>query len=93
MLPGIVKPYLVKLHELGFSSFNSQIEITEERFEKVSYQLQSAEEAEFMEGEWAGPIVFSYFPLNDLLHLLSLVLLEKRIILFSKNLALLTSTM
>lgn len=78
---------------LPLPTFGSLLEFKYKNFEKVTAQICDRSQAFTMEAAWAAPLVFSYFPMKDLIHLLSAVMLEKKIVLMSQNLALLTSTL
>lgn len=84
---------MVKRREISVPEFEETIDLEMGRFGEMKYQLPAAENASAVETEWAAPIVCSYMPLNDLLHLMSLVMLEKRVVFLSSNLALLSATL
>lgn len=83
----------MKIHALPIPKFDSTIEVEMERFGKLKYKIQPAENASAMDTEWAAPITLSYMPLNDLLHLISIIMQEKKVIFFSSNFALLSATL
>lgn len=61
--------------------------------EKISYDLPTTDLAEFEEAKWGAALAFSNLPLDDFLFIFFSILLEKKIIFVSKDIALLTGTM
>ena len=59
----------------------------------LDYQLQDPDYTEYEEALWGAPLTFSNLPLEDFIFLLFSFMLETKIVFFSKNMALLTSTM
>lgn len=62
-------------------------------YEPVSLDVGSKHQAEFQALSWAYPITFTYFPLKDLIYIFSHVMLEKKVVILSQNLALVSATM
>jgi hypothetical protein len=61
--------------------------------ETVTYQLPVQTDAFLVEAMWGAPLAFSNLALDDLIFLYTAIMLENSVLLVSKNLALLTSTM
>lgn len=72
-------------------TFESRLSIEEYPYEAVTAIVASKNDAFTMEGVWACPLVFSFIPRADLLHLVSAVLLEKKVVIVCQNLALVSS--
>lgn len=59
----------------------------------TALDIPEKSKAYLMESDWAYPTVFDYFPLKDLLWLFSAMMLERKLVFFSKNLYLLTASL
>ena len=86
---------LKELQTFKIPGFGDKITIRLQRKESnlLNYQLLDPESVEYEEALWGAPLTFSNLPLEDFLFLLFSFMLETKIVFFSKNLALLTSTM
>ena len=63
------------------------------KWERVSFQIPSQENAFFLEAKWGASLAFSNVPFEDFLFIFTALLLENKIIFLSKNVTLLTATM
>ena len=61
--------------------------------EKIRYELPSTDLAEYEEAKWGSALAFSNLSLDDFLFIIFSILLEKKIVIISKDIALLTGTM
>ena len=58
-----------------------------------AFAIPSINEVFSMESLWGSYMVFGYIPLKDIKWMVSAILLEKKIVIFSKNITLLSATM
>ena len=89
-----VEPFLEKL--IGFKNFdfNETFEVNPINGEfNLKINLPSKEIAEFEQGIWGAALLFSSLSLSDFLFLFYAILIEKRVVIVSKNPALLSSAM
>ena len=93
MILETVRPFLQRLYQSPAPQFSSVFKVIGDTANSLSLQICSNSDAFTIEGDWICCTVFSYFPRNDLIHLLSAFLLEKQILIMSHNFALLTATM
>jgi len=61
--------------------------------EKIRYELPSTDLAEYEEAKWGSALAFSNLSLDDFLFIIFSIMLEKKIVIISKDIALLTGTM
>lgn len=83
--------YKVLLHPPG--NLGSTMKIAYAKDEAKDIMIPTNEFAFTMEAVWACPLVFSYLPLADFMYLFSIVLSERKLVIMSTNLNLLTSTL
>ena len=58
-----------------------------------AFAIPSINEVFSMESLWGSYLVFGYLPLKDIKWIVSAILLEKKVVIFSKNITLLSATM
>lgn len=74
-------------------SFGGNLVVPVEGNEALTAYIPDQKNAFSMEASSISSVVFSYIPLSDLMFLLSIVLGEKKLVIMSENLNLLTSTL
>lgn len=92
----VVKKNLKELLEKKNLEFSTSLEFKlKGNFIELNASIEVPEKSKayLMESDWAYPTVFYYFPLKDLLWLFSAMMLERKLVFFSKNLYLLTSSL
>ena len=61
--------------------------------EKITYEIPRTIFLEYEEAKWGSSLAFSNLSLDDFLFIIFSILLEKKIVIISKDIALLTGTM
>ena len=61
--------------------------------ESLDLRIEEQSKSFLSEGGWSCPFVFSFFSLKDILFLFTAVILERKIVLLSKELCLVTGTL
>lgn len=59
----------------------------------VVFQIEEKARAYAFESIWGAHVVFSYISVKDLIYFFSAVMLERKIVILSKNIHLLTATL
>lgn len=89
-----LKNILFNIHKMPLPCFNSLLVFP--NFENLSgmltFQIPDEHESSFLEVEWTSVVCFKIFRPEEFLMILLSILLEKKIVFFTRNLNLLTST-
>lgn len=86
---------LFELCKRSLPTISEEISIKLKREESnlIKYKIPDEEILQYEEALWCAPICFSNLPFEDFLFLMYALMLEKKIVLLSANLSILTSTM
>lgn len=86
---------LIELYKRSLPDISEEISIKLQREDStlIKYKIPNEEQLQYEEALWCAPICFSNLPFEDFLFLMYALMLEKKIVLLSTNLSILTSTM
>ncbi len=87
-----MKVFLDKIQRTSLPKYGENYVIEGLVREKITYELPSTDLAGYEEAKWGAALAFSNLPMEDFLFLFFSLLLEKKIVMVSKDIALLTGT-
>lgn len=88
-----IEPFLRRILTTDLPQNGENYQIQGILRDKINYCLPTNDIAEYERSKWGVTLAFSNIFIDDLMFIIVSVLLEKKIIFFSKDIALLTSTM
>lgn len=88
-----IHQFLENILKIPLPKYGENFKISGIFREKINYELPSENLAEYERSKWGVTLTFSNLHLDDLLFIFVSILLEKKIVFFSKDIALLTATM
>ena len=88
-----IEPFLSRVLTTDLPHYGENYQIQGILRDKINYSLPTNDLAEYERSKWGVTLAFSNLFIDDLMFIIVSVLLEKKIIFFSKDIALLTGTM
>ena len=88
-----IKVFLEKLKKTPWPTYGENYQIDGLIRDKITYEFPSSDLAEYEEAKWGSALAFSNLALDDFLFIFFSVLLEKKVVIISRDIALLTGTM
>jgi hypothetical protein len=88
-----IESFLQKVLHTNLPKFGENYTIHGILREKINFSLPTNDLAEYERSKWGVTLAFSNLFIDDLIFIIISMLLEKKIIFFSKDIALLTATM
>ena len=85
--------FLAKIQKTPLPKYGENYQINGLIRENITYELPTTDLAEYEEAKWGAALAFSNLSLDDFLFVFFSLLLEKKVVIVSKDIALLTGTM